>query len=85
MSYYEYIIRGELTSEFEGKVNEMLNLINTGRVLFAIQRYTDDEIDMDKKRRTLVLVSPINVVSQVYDLFRNIGVEIEVYYKQRIM
>ena len=85
MSYYEYIISGDLTVDFENKVNNMLDLINTGRVLFAVQKYTDDEIEMDKKRRTLVLVSPLNVVNQVYDLYKNIGVEIQVYYKQRIM
>jgi|LauGreDrversion4_2_1035121.scaffolds.fasta_scaffold2791791_2 hypothetical protein len=85
MSYYEYIIKGELSVDFEEKVKNVLDLINTGRVLFAIQKYTDEEVETDKKRRVMVLVSPINVINQVYDLFKNIGVEIEVYYKQRIM
>jgi hypothetical protein len=85
MSYFEYIISGDMTPEFDDKIKIVLNNINTGKCLYAFQKYTDEDVGVDKKRRTVVLVSPVNVWNHIYEIFRGCGLEFQVYYKQRVV
>jgi hypothetical protein len=85
MSYYEFIISGDLSPEFDDKIKIVMNNINTGRALYSIQKYTDEDVAVDKKRRTVVLVSPANVWNHIYDIFKGCGLEFQVYFKQRVV
>lgn len=85
MSYFEFIVSGDLTPAFEEKTNELLSNINQGLALYAIQRYMDEEIAPEKKRRTLVIVSPMNIWEHIYGMLKGLGLEIQGYNKQRII
>jgi hypothetical protein len=85
MSYFEFIISGESSPEFDDRIKFVLNNINNGGALYTIQKYTDEDVSPDKKKRTLVLVSPINVWTTIYDIFKGNELEFQVYYKQRVV
>ncbi len=85
MSYFEFIISGDSSPEFDDRINVVLNNINNGTALYAIQKYTDEDVSPDKKKRTLVLVSPMNVWTTIYEIFKGYGLEFQAYYKQRVV
>jgi hypothetical protein len=85
MSHFEFIISGDVTPEFDGKIKQVLDNMNTGRAVYGLQKYVDEDVSAEKKRRTLVLVSPMNVWNHLYDIFKGCGLEFQVYHKQRII
>lgn len=87
MSYFEYNYTGELTETFEQKTKEIVDLVSQGIVPFYVVKYWDDVIDgTEKKRRTLVLSSPINLVNYFQiNFFKDCVLDRAVYFKQRIV
>jgi len=87
MSYFEYIFSGDLTTELEEKTLKLTNLITNGFVPFSLIKYYDEVItDSDKKRRTFIFASPINMGQYIYsNYFNNNNMEMIIYYKQRLV
>ena len=86
MSYFEYNYTGELTAIFEQKTKDILDLVSLGIVPFYIVKYWDEPIEgEEKKKRTLVLSSPINLINYFQtNFFKDCNLEKVVYVKQRI-
>jgi len=85
MSYFEYVIFGDLTPVFEEKTSFILSQINEGTVIYRLDKYTDEVIAEDKKRRTMILTSPVNVWNVLYPIFKDTNIITLGYYKQRII
>jgi len=85
MSYFEYIINGDLTPEFEEKTKQLQERLNNGTAFYNIQKYTDEEIAPEKKMRTLVLTAPHNIWIPLFELLKGCGLNFTAYYKQRII
>lgn len=83
MSYYEYIITGELTPLVEEQTLSLIKSIDEG-IPFSIIKYTDETIG-EKKQRVLVLASHINMWGYFYNHFKNSVMDFKVYNKQRII
>ena len=85
MSYFEYNISGDLTPEYEEKTKLILSKINDGTGFYNIQKYWDEDVTPEKKQRVIVLTSPVNVSNHLYELIKDSGLYLSVYYKQRII
>lgn len=85
MSFYEYIFSGILTPEYEEKTNELLKDINRQYVPYVIHKYIDEEIDDEKKNRTIIIHSHLNITSQLSYKFINCKLDMRVYLKQQII
>ncbi len=86
MSYFEYVINGELTPEYEEKTTKLLQLVNNGVAFYNFQKYWDEvsTTNAEKKERTVVLASPYNISKNLFELLSGCGLNYQVYYKQRI-
>jgi len=87
MSYFEYLIVGDLTPTLEERTNLLVNTMSNGGAPFYISKYYDEPIPTtdDKKRRTIVLTSPINIKTYLFNtFFNNCPVDLVGYYKQRL-
>lgn len=85
MSYYEFVFSGILTPEYEGKVNDLLKSINDDYLPIIIHKYMDEVICEEKKNRTLILHSHLNMWDYLYRMFADCGLEMKAYYKSRII
>jgi hypothetical protein len=89
MSYFEYQIVGDLTPTLEEKTTNLVNAISYGNAPFYIQKYYDEPIPNteDKKKRTIILTSPVNVRNYLFSNFFTdySSFDFVAYYKQRIM
>jgi len=85
MSYFEYVITGDLTPLFEEKTEFILSQINEGNALYRLDKYTDEVITEEKKRRTLILTCAINISNILYPIFKDNNFVILGFFKQRIM
>jgi hypothetical protein len=85
MSHYEYIFVGDLTPEYETKVNDLVKMIGEGYSTFHIHKYTDEEIGNSVKKRCLTVYSSINLSMFFYNHFKDCKLEYRVYFKQRII
>jgi len=85
MSYFEFIFSGDLTPEYEEKTKLLLKQINEGFVPFKIEKYYDEDISTDKKKRTIVIVSHINVWEYLNLQMQDLKLMFVAYYKQRFI
>jgi len=85
MSYYEFIIMGDLTPKYEEKTQMILDEINEGTAIYRLEKYYDEEITTDKKKRTVVITSPLNITNNLYGIVKDCNLQMVGYYKQRIM
>jgi|688.fasta_scaffold15771_16 hypothetical protein len=85
MNYFEYTFSGDLTPKFEEKTQFLLTKINEGYVPFKLDKYYDEDISADKKKRTLIIVSPINATDYLYSTMRECNLAMVAYFKQRIV
>ena len=85
MSHFEYIFTGILSPEYEEKTKQLVKEVNGLNVPFSIQNYSDEVINDDKKKRTLVLYSQFNMSDYLANKFINCGLEMRVYLKQQII
>jgi hypothetical protein len=85
MSYFEFVFNGILTPVYEEKSNEILNEVNKYYVPYVIHKFIDEDIEDDKKKRTIILHSHINVIDMLSKKFINCGLDTRVYWKQQII
>jgi len=84
MSYYEFILSGNLTPELEEKSKLLLEEVNKYYVPYNIHKFIDEEIAEDKKKRTIVIYSQMNIKDFLLKKFMNCGLEMLIYFKQQI-
>lgn len=85
MSYFEFTFVGELTPIFEEKTQFLLSKINDGAFNYKLEKYYDDEISEEKKRRTLIITSPVNNWDYLFQVMKDVNVQYIGYFKQRII
>jgi hypothetical protein len=85
MSYFEYILTGDLTKSLEERTTLITDNITKGILPFSLIKYYDEDIGDDKKKRIFILASNINMTNYIYsEYFKDCNMEISVYFKQRI-
>lgn len=85
MSYFEYIFSGDLTPKFEEKTQFLLTKVNEGYVPFKLEKYYDEDISPDRKKRTLIITSIINSYEYLYSTMSECKLEMVAYLKQRFI
>ncbi len=85
MSYYEYILTANLTPEFEDKSKLLIEEINKFYVPYHIHKFVDEEISEEKKQRTIIINSHMNIKDFLFSKFSNCVFEMRVYFKQQII
>lgn len=85
MSHFEYNITAELTPEFEEKTKELINKIDDGTAFYTFSKYSDEQLEGDKKQRTIVLTSQWNVWQYLFEIVKGCNATYMGYYKQRII
>jgi len=85
MSYFEFIINGDLTPIYEEKTELLLSQMNEGYSIYKLEKYYDEKINEEKKARTIILTSSINIINLIYPIFKDCKVQYIGYYKQRII
>ena len=85
MSYFEFVFNGILTPEYEEKTKELLNEINKHYVPYVIHKFIDENIDEEKKNRTIIIHSHINIIDMLSKKFINCNLNTQVYWKQQII
>jgi hypothetical protein len=86
MSYFEYILVGDLNKNLEEKSTLITDKITKGTHLpFNLIKYYDEDIGDDKKKRIFILASNVNITNYIYsEYFKDCNMEISVYFKQKI-
>lgn len=85
MSYFEYVFSGVLTTEFEEKTNELVKQMTENYVPYIIHKYIDEVYMEEKKKRTLIIYSQVNMRDYLYNKFSGCGLEMRMYLKQEII
>jgi len=85
MSYFEYNVSGELTPELEEKTKLLVTKLNDGTAFYNIQRYWDEEVTPEKKRRFFVITAPVNIWIPLYNLLNLTDLSFSAYHKQRFI
>lgn len=90
VSYYEYTISGSLTPLYEDKTVSLVENVKLGVVPFVLVKYWDElenyPVENDKKKRTIVLTSALNIVDYLRNAcFKDCVLNITCFYKQQIM
>jgi len=85
MSFFEITFSGILTPEYEEKTKELLKLVYEGYPPFSIHKFWDESIYDEKKIRTLIIYSNINMSDYFYRYFSDCKLQMRVYYKQLII
>jgi len=81
MSYFEYIFNGEVTTLLEEQTKNIFDIINNGTAPFVLDKYYDEEIN-EKKMRTIILKSKLNMVPHIlFNLFNGSKVYLQAYHK----
>ncbi len=83
--YYEYMLIGDLTQEYEKKVSELLTIMNSGYTVFSIHKYVDEDVTEGVKRRTVIIYSNFNITMFLYDFFKDCKLEYRVFLKKQII
>jgi len=86
LPFFEYSYEGELTPLLEEKTKILLNTYGSELVPFNLIKYYDEKIyNSDKKRRTIILTSYINLSDYFYNTyFKDCNLDVIIYYKQQI-
>lgn len=91
IQYYEYTLEGELTPLYEEKTNLITEQMNARSIPLTLVKYWDEKmdtsLDIDKKKRTIVLVCDIffNADYLKNNFFKDCDLNITCFYKQRII
>lgn len=85
MSYFEYTFTGDLTPEYEEKTKLLIAKVNEGSVPYKLEKYFDEEITTDKKKRTIIVISPVNVLDHLYSIMCGCNLMYVAYFKQRLI
>ncbi len=85
MSYFEYTFIGDLTPEYEEKTKFLIEKVNEGSVHFKLEKYYDENITADKKKRTIVIISPVNISDYLFYIMRDCNLMYVAYFKQRLI
>ena len=85
MSHFEFILVGELTSEYEEKTKEILSRLDNGTAFYLFQKYSDETLEGEKKQRTITLTSQWNCWRHLFELVKGCNLQIYGYHKQRII
>jgi len=84
MSHFEFILTGNLTPDVEERSKQLLNDNNKYYIPYVIHKYIDEDIGEDKKNRTIIVHSHLNISDFLLKKFVNCGLELRVYWKQQI-
>ena len=85
MSYFEYILTGELNKTVEERSKLITDKITNGTLPFNLIKYYDEDTGNDKKLRIFILASSANITNYIYsNYFKDCNMEISVYFKQKI-
>ena len=85
MSYFEYILTGDLTKSLEEKTTLITDKLTKGTLPFSLIKYYDEEVSEDKKKRVFIFASNVNMANYIFsEYFRDHNMEISVYFKQKI-
>jgi hypothetical protein len=85
MSHFEYILTGELDSNLEEKTDLFIKSIYHNNAPYYLIKYYDTVINEDKKERTFILTSSINLKDYImYNFFNNCNMNVVVYFKHRV-
>ncbi len=85
MSYFEFVFSGIITPEYEEKTNDLLKDMNRYYVPYVIHKFIDEEVDDEKKYRTIIIHSHMNMTDLLSKKFLSCGLEMRVYWKQQII
>jgi hypothetical protein len=85
MSHYEYMLMGNLTPEYEAKVNDLVKLMSEGYPGFYIYKYFDEDVAEGIKKRSVIIHSGMDMTMFFYNHFNDCKLEYRVYFKQRIV
>jgi|688.fasta_scaffold180824_3 hypothetical protein len=86
MSYFEYFFTGILTPEVENKTSLLLNEMNNYYTPpFSVHKIIDEGLDEEKKTRTLIIHSHINVTNYLVRHFAGCDMKPNAYWKQQII
>lgn len=86
MSYFEYILTGDLNKNLEERTNLIIDKLTKGTLPFSLIKYYDEEVNEDKKIRIFILASNINITNYIYfEYFKDCSMDISVYFKQKIV
>jgi hypothetical protein len=86
MSYFEYIFTGILTPEVEQNSTRLLNEMNNYYTPpFSIQKFVDETLDEEKKQRTIIIHSQIQVSDYLASVFSGCDMKLTGYWKQQII
>jgi hypothetical protein len=85
MSYFEFVFSGNLTSVYEDKTNEILKEMNSYYTPYSIHKIIDEDIGDDKKFRTIIIHSHLNITDVLSKKFLNCELRMNLYWKQQII
>jgi hypothetical protein len=85
MSYFEFVFSGIITPEYEEKTNELLEDVNKHYVPYVIHKFIDEEINDEKKCRTIIIHSHLNITDLLSKKFLSCNLKMNVYWKQQII
>jgi len=85
MSYFEFVFTGNLTPVYEDKTNEFLKEINNYYVPYTIHKIIDEDIGDDKKNRTIIIHSHLNITDVLSKKFLSCRLHMNLYWKQQII
>lgn len=85
MSFYEFVFSGYLTPEYEEKSNELIKDMNKYYNPYVIHKFIDEEIDEEKKNRTIIIHSHMNCIDILSKKFINCKLDFRVYWKQQLI
>lgn len=86
MACFEYNCWGDITPLLEEKTALITQGITGGTVPFNLVKYYDEDIPgTDKRRRTFVLVSVLNINEYLYNnYFKDCNMTMNIYLRHRI-
>jgi len=85
MSYFEYTFTGEVDSNLDEKTEFLVKSVYENNAPYYLVKYYDTVINDNKKERTFILTSALNIKDYIHNnIFNNCKMNVEVYFKQRI-
>ena len=89
MSFFEFILKGNLTDELKERTEKLLKDMNETYVPYVIHNYIDDisedEKEKETKKRTLYIHSHTNIKDYLFQRCSNCELEMQIYYKQPVI
>jgi hypothetical protein len=80
MNHFEYIVEVPVTDIVETVTNDIYNSIKEGRCPFNLCKVSD-EGEGDKKKRTYVITSPVNIHHIIHPMFYKYEMKVQCYFK----